>query len=410
MRMSEQQHRLERKLGGRELAEMLAIPALDGLRPSFWGQCVLATVRGFAHGAAREIDARHLPPLPRGSEDRAGLVVTLARELWARMRDPADEVPLEHDAYLKMWHLEGARLPAGAGLLYVDEAQDANPVTLAVLEAQRRPTVWVGDPWQSIYRFRGSVNAMRTITAPQRPLSRSWRFGEDLARVARAILAHTSEPPALALRGDPGIATVVGPVRPPCAVLCRTNAGLFEAAVRGRDRVYVVGGLEPLARLVLGGWRLRSGEPVPDVPSLARFRGWDELLEEAGEARDPELRFLVQLVAHYGRALPGLVADLRRRAAPHPAAAERVLATAHKAKGLEWERVRLASDFPGLEELDALDRDGLPWLTPEERDQELHLLYVAVTRARQQLEPNAAVRSCLVTRAERATAGPSCAA
>jgi hypothetical protein len=42
-----------------------------------------------------------------------------------------------------------------------------------------------------------------------------------------------------------------------------------------------------------------------------------------------------------------------------------------------------------------VDRDGVPLLTPEERDQELHLLYVAVTRARQQLEPNAAVRSCL---------------
>ena len=87
-----------------------------------------------------------------------------------------------------------------------------------------------------------------------------------------------------------------------------------------------------------------------------------------------------------------------------------MLSTAHKAKGLEWPRVRLASDFPSLEELDTLDRDGLPWLTPGERDQELHLLYVAVTRARQQLEPNAAVRSCLVTRVERATAGPSCAA
>jgi superfamily I DNA/RNA helicase len=138
---------------------------------------------------------------------------------------------------------------------------------------------------------------------------------------------------------------------------------------------------------------------VPDVPSLARFRGWDELLEEVEEARDPELRFLVQVIVHYGRALPGLVADLRRRAVAHPAAAERVLATAHKAKGLEWPRVRLAGDFWGLEELQAVDRDGVPYLTPEERDQELHLLYVAATRARQRLEPNAAVRSCLAGRA-----------
>jgi superfamily I DNA/RNA helicase len=101
------------------------------------------------------------------------------------------------------------------------------------------------------------------------------------------------------------------------------------------------------------------------------------------------------------------VADLRRRAAPHPAAADRVLATAHKAKGLEWARVRLADDFLGLAELDALDRDGLPHLTPEERDQELHLLYVAVTRARQRLEPDAAVRSCL---AGREVARQECAA
>ena len=101
--------------------------------------------------------------------------------------------------------------------------------------------------------------------------------------------------------------------------------------------------------------------------------------------------------------MPALVADLRRRAVAHPGMAERVLATAHKAKGLEWPRVRLAGDFPGLGELHAADRDWVPCLTPEERDQELHLLYVAATRARQQHEPNDAVHSCcLAGRAERA--------
>src|SRR4051795_8081916 len=301
--MFEQQHRLQRRRAAREVAELLAIPALDGLRPSFWAYCAIATVRAFTHGAAREIDAGHLPPLPRGA-DRAEAVLAWARRLWVLMSDPAETVPLEHDVYLKLWHLDGARLPPGAEVLYLDEAQDANPVTLAVLQAQGWPTVWVGDPWQSVYRFRGSVNAMRVIAAPQRHLSRSWRFGEELAGVARAILAHTGQPPAVMLRGDPGIATTLGPVRPPCAVLCRTNAGLFEAAVHGRDRVHLVGGVEPLARLVLGGWRvgrggdgvprgggadpraglvlggwrLRQGEPVPEVPSLARFRGWDELV------------------------------------------------------------------------------------------------------------------------------------
>src|SRR3954452_18337782 len=86
-RMFEQQHRLERRLAAREVAEVLAIPALDGLRPAFWAYCAVATVRAFTHGAAREIDADHLPPLPRGA-DRAEPVLAWARRLWADMRDP----------------------------------------------------------------------------------------------------------------------------------------------------------------------------------------------------------------------------------------------------------------------------------------------------------------------------------
>ena len=99
------------------------------------------------------------------------------------------------------------------------------------------------------------------------------------------------------------------------------------------------------------------------------------------------------------------MADLRRRAVPHPTAAERVLSTAHKAKGLEWDRVRLADDFPGLEELGAADREGAPLLAAGERDQELHLLYVAATRARRGLEPNRAVRSCLSAAGEGPAGG-----
>ena len=166
-----------------------------------------------------------------------------------------------------------------------------------------------------------------------------------------------------------------------------------------------LGGVEPLARLVLGGWRLYLGEQAPEVPALARFRSYRELLEEAGDTRDPELVFLVRVVARHGRALPGLVGELRRRAVVHPGTAERVLSTAHRAKGLEWDRVRLAEDFPGLNELDARDREGAPLLAPAERDQELQLLYVAATRARLGLEPNRAVRGCLLAAGEGPVAG-----
>src|SRR3954468_23175118 len=59
--MAEQRHRLERRLAAREVAEALAVPALDGLRPSFWAHCAVGTLRAFAHSAAREIGPEHLP-------------------------------------------------------------------------------------------------------------------------------------------------------------------------------------------------------------------------------------------------------------------------------------------------------------------------------------------------------------
>src|SRR5690242_11212793 len=64
-RMFEQRHRLERRLAAREVAEALAIPALDGLRPAFWAHCAVAAVRTFTHSADREIGPGHLPALPR---------------------------------------------------------------------------------------------------------------------------------------------------------------------------------------------------------------------------------------------------------------------------------------------------------------------------------------------------------
>ena len=88
-----------------------------------------------------------------------------------------------------------------------------------------------GDPWQSIYRFRGSVNAMRAIAAPQRHLSRSWRFGEDLACLARAILAHTSEPPALYLAYNKST-QLAAQQHFPAHVACRTMHSLAYRAMR----------------------------------------------------------------------------------------------------------------------------------------------------------------------------------
>ena len=274
-------------------------------------------------------------------------------------------------------------------------------MTLAILQAQRRPdglgrrslAVDLPLPRQRERDARDRRPAAPRSAAPGAS-ARTWRASPVPSSPTRA-----SRPPWPSA-AIPAIATLLGPVRPPCAVLCRTNAGLFEAAIRGRDRIHIVGraraaGPARPGRLAALPGRAGAGgaEPGP-LPQLGRAPGGG-----GGGARP-------------GAALPG--ADhrpLRPRAAgpgggPAPAGGaapgarrsgcwrRRTRPRAWSGRGCGW-----PTDFPSLEELDAADRDGLPYLTPEERDQELHLLYVAATRARQQLEPNDAVRSCLAARA-----------
>ena len=274
-----------------------------------------------------------------------------------------------------------------------------NAVTLDILSRQNIDRVWVGDPWQSIYAFRGAVNAMARINAPMLPLSMSYRFGKISAAIANAILSHHSEAPEEPLTGNPALDTEVGPIAAaggPYTILSRTNAGVISAAIEGNDRIHIVGGHEPIVRLLLGGWNLHEGVPAIDVPALSRFRSYHEMVAYSEESGDAELKLLHNLIQAHGRAIPNLADSIQRRSVPGAQAADRVISTAHKAKGREWPRVQLAEDVPSLEDLDARDdKTGRPHYSEEERDQELNLLYVATTRAIQRLQVNEAVKSCV---------------
>ena len=395
-RMFEQRHRLERRLAAREVAELLAIPALDGLRPSFWAYCAIAAVRAFTHGADREIDAGHLPPLPRGA-DRAEAVLAWARRLWGLMCRPGgDGAARARRLPQALAPPDGARLPAGAEVLYLDEAQDANPVTLAVLEAQRpadgvgRRPVAVGLP---LPRQRGrDADDRRPAAAPEPLLAlrrgagrgrprhpRPHRRAAGRAAARRPRDRHHARPGAPALRG--AVPDQRRPVR-------GGGARPRPDPRRGRPRAAGAAGAGRLGPLP--GRARAGGAGAGPVPGLGRAAG--------GGGGGPRP----------GAALPGA----RRRAVrPRPAGPGGGPAAAGggaaggggpgAGDGAQGQGAGVAGGAAGrrtsraFAELDAADPDGVPRLAAEERDQELHLLYVAATRARRRLEPNQAVRSCL---------------
>lgn len=308
----------------------------------------------------------------------------LAGRLWEQMCDEEDDsVPMLHDGYLKLFQLSGPQLHYDGILL--DEAQDTNPVTSALLLRQNRPRILVGDPHQQIYSFRGAVDAMNLIKSTRiNYLTQSFRFNQVIADLANVLL-KTFKDELHRIKGV-GKNGKIGKVRVPYTLIARTNAGLFDEAVthyRKHSIAYL--GTQGLPfHSILDGYWLTEGKPgkVRD-PFLKRFGAFDALRDYAKSVDDYELLSLCKVVETYeGVDVPGLIERIVKKTVDNPAEADVILTTTHKAKGLEFDRVKLADDFVPLL------RDGEP-ADPAKLDQEeINLLYVAVTRAKKQLELN----------------------
>ena len=105
--------------------------------------------------------------------------IKVANDIALAMLDMDSEYPKTHDAYVKAWQLSEPQL--NYDYIMFDEAQDASPVLLSVILKQSCQQIFVGDRYQSIYQFKGSVNAMDIIPYKTYPLSQSFRYGKEIA-------------------------------------------------------------------------------------------------------------------------------------------------------------------------------------------------------------------------------------
>jgi F-box protein 18 (helicase) len=349
----------------------------------------IETLHNYLVSAAPKVEAAHIPHQVQAfyqqSHGRIPDFVELANQLGRRMCDPADTtVGMLHDGYLKLYQLSNPVLDYDCILL--DEAQDINPVTSAIVLSQATPSdqgrqpasiVIVGDSHQQIYSFRGARDSLKKIKTSQTMyLTRSFRFDTNIARVANMVLA-TFKGEKRRLSGTPrdDAKPKWDPDRH--TVIARTNAALFDRAVQlsKTHTLGFVGGIQ--------GYRLNSFKDVyflyaglPDGISdgyIKGFSDYDHLRAYAEAAEEIELLGICKVVEAYGGRLPKLV-DAIIEKAMDATKAQITLTTAHKSKGLQWPNVLLLGDFIELV------KDGRP-INPAGIDpDEFNLIYVALTR------------------------------
>ncbi|MFB6895635.1 UvrD-helicase domain-containing protein [Streptomyces hydrogenans] len=358
------------------------------LMPTTLSNTVLKTVTRFCHSADIELADHHVPQLrgldsPGAHGELAGIVIPYARKAWADLQNPdTGAVRFDPDHFLKIWSLTNPTIHAD--FLLLDEAQDTNPVVEHIFNSQRHHAqlVMVGDSAQAIYHWRGAKDVMTTFDGTHLTLSRSFRFGPALAEEANRWLTLADAP--LRLTGSPATLTSLGPLFDPGAILCRTNVGAMRQVMNhlaAGTRVALVGGGDSLRALALAARQLQEGRPTSH-PELVLFPTWGAVQDYA--AHDPsgrDLQPLVDLVDNHGTdAILDAVARLRDEQN-----AQITVSTAHKAKGREWARVKIADDFLPPPDTDEQDQHGRPIPGPVDAG-EARLAYVAVTRARSHLD------------------------
>jgi N12 class adenine-specific DNA methylase/SAM-dependent methyltransferase len=362
-----------------ELSEPLKYKG-GGIEPEDVARIVMSAIRRFRESADPELGTQHLGQNWAASPAAIELL-EVARRAWADIADPnSNKLYFSHDDYLKLWALTNPRL--NYDVILFDEAQDINPVLKKVIQDQDTQTIVVGDSNQSIYEFRGAIDALKDWPADEvLPLTQSWRFGPQVAAVGNAYLQLLGSD--LVLEGNPALDTTLGPVEEPDAVLTRTNVGAIAAVFAGFEagkRVALVGGGRDIEEIAKAARDLQRGRRTKH-PELQAFDSWNEVREYAESEDDKSLQMFVRLVDRYSpEGLLGMIGDLvPEDAKDEETRPELVVSTAHKAKGREWGRVRIGPDFPQPSE----NENGELVLPAAE---ELRLAYVTVTRAKERLE------------------------
>ncbi|NCC19197.1 MAG: ATP-dependent helicase [Bacteroidia bacterium] len=299
-------------------------------------------------------------------------VFEYAKVLWEKMEKR--EIEVTHDFYLKYFSMNHKALEllsdAYDGFL-LDEAQDSNPVTIKIFNALQGQKILVGDKYQQIYQFRGSLNAMEMIKAKYEFfLTHTFRCSKSVVDEANKVLKnYLGAKKYLSSKREDETFEINN-----VAFIARTNATLIELIDNFKDEedgINITRDVNEIFKTAINLFYFineESNKLSKEFQYLKKFSNEDELKDYIEDYDLIELKTNLKIAKRYKTYLFTLKKEATSKISP---LSNIVLTTAHASKGLEWDSVVLMKDF---KDLDTVDEDKLV--------EEANLLYVAITRAK----------------------------
>jgi superfamily I DNA/RNA helicase/predicted RNA-binding Zn-ribbon protein involved in translation (DUF1610 family) len=303
------------------------------------------------------------------------------------------KIDITHDFYLKKFQLSQPKL--AYDYILFDEGQDASEAMLDVFLRQNAAKIIVGDTCQQIYSWRFAVNSLENTPFKNFNLSRSFRFGKEISQLAKAVIdwkKYINYPTNITIKGSNNKISIKTK-----AVLARTNLGLLLKAIEvvttkpHIQKIYFEGNINSYTYADNGTslydvLNLHNGNRNQIRDKLIKnMRNVEDLKDFVKSTEDFQLALLIEIVEKYGNAIHNILAQIKERhiedGQRHKA--DMIFSTVHRAKGMEYDAVQLANDFISEEILlESANDKSTNELTNTKLNEEINLLYVAITRAR----------------------------
>ncbi len=323
-------------------------------------------------------------------------IVQNTRIFLAKMNNA--EIEITHDFYLKKFQLNKPTLRFD--YLLFDEGQDASEVMLDIFLRQKGTKVIVGDTHQQIYSWRYAINSLEKTDFPQHQLSISFRFGSDIAQLAKQTLVlkkHLKNPIKPDIQGKGKTGKISSK-----AIIARTNLGLLLKAIEymsekpNLKKIYFEGNIHSYTYA-------DDGTSLYDVlnlynekkhlirdPLIKQIKDVEELEDYIKKTDDGQLGMMLEIVREYEQEIPGLIKMLKEKHVDHDSKeeAEIIFSTVHRCKGMEYDSVQLVNDFITEDRIESQlsSAEGDVKNLYDRLNEEINLLYVAITRTKSKLQ------------------------
>jgi superfamily I DNA/RNA helicase len=321
-------------------------------------------------------------------------IVLQTRTFLAKMNNK--QIEITHDFYLKKFQLAQPILPYQ--YILFDEAQDASAAMLDVVLKQQATKIIVGDTHQQIYSWRYAINSLEQVAFATLHLTNSFRFNDNIASLANDILNYKKT-----FFENQVVENVIGVGKSQSlqskATIARTNIGLLVEAIsyvtnnKKVATIYFEGNINSYTYaddgtslydvlFLYNNQHSKINDPL--IKSMKQFKDLEEFIDKTS---DMQLGMLVEIVKEYENEIFDILKLLKEKhvSFEQKNTAKMIFTTVHRCKGLEYDEVYLAEDFITKDKLEKQVENGIEPLKLIKLNEEVNLLYVAITRAKTKL-------------------------